>query len=284
MAVVAAFAMLFTAGCSKARTLDEIKQSGELIMYCSATWPPYEFMRGSEVVGVEVEIGNAIAADLGVKLKITNADFDGFPMAIKRGRADIGLSTITVTEERKKEMIFSVSYSNGFNKILKAKSDTSINFLDDLSGKAVGDKLGTTGDFMIENGMKDGILSKDTKNIQLKSVQEAFLSLKSGSLNAVIGDGCVLDILATANPDYEAIPAARKDGTLVKEEYAAAFNMSNTELRDAANKTIERLMIEGKIDAWYQQYAAEAGKQEAEKQNSPAQDAAGQEAATQEAQ
>ena len=81
-------------------------------MATNAEFPPYEYKEGSEIIGIDVEIGRAVADKLGMTLKIEDMAFDSIISAVSTGKADIGLSGFTVTEDRKKQINFTDSYTN----------------------------------------------------------------------------------------------------------------------------------------------------------------------------
>ena len=89
-------------------------QSGKtLTMATNAEFPPYEYHDGTEIVGIDVEIAQAIADKLGMELKIENMEFDSIIGAIQAGKVDVGVAGMTVTEDRKKNVDFSDTYYTG---------------------------------------------------------------------------------------------------------------------------------------------------------------------------
>ena len=92
-----------------------------LVMATNAEFPPYEYKEGSEIIGIDVEIGRAVADKLGMTLKIEDMAFDSIISAVSTGKADIGLSGFTVTEDRKKQINFSESYTNSKQVIIVKK-------------------------------------------------------------------------------------------------------------------------------------------------------------------
>ena len=101
MLAVAVAACMF-AGCEK--------QDDSLKMITEATFPPYEFLRGQEVAGIDVEICKAVAQKLGRPFKAETVDFDSVIPAVISGKADLAAAGITITEDRKKNVDFSDPY------------------------------------------------------------------------------------------------------------------------------------------------------------------------------
>jgi polar amino acid transport system substrate-binding protein len=87
-----------------------IKYSGKLTVALNAEFPPYEYVDGKEIVGFDIDLARAICDKLGRELEIVDMNFDSVISAVEAGKADFGMSGITMTEERKKTVDFSDSY------------------------------------------------------------------------------------------------------------------------------------------------------------------------------
>ena len=137
---------LFTA-CG---TLGETANEGKLTMATNAAFPPYEYIEGGKIVGIDAEIAQAIADKLGLELQIDDMEFDSIIEAVKGGKADVGLAGMTVTDERKEEVDFTVSYATGKQVIIVNAGSTKITTVDDLFAEGANTTIGvqrsTTGD------------------------------------------------------------------------------------------------------------------------------------------
>lgn len=98
-----------------------VKGGDNLVMATNAEFPPYEYKEANDIVGIDVEIGRAIADKLGMTLKVEDMAFDSIISAVSTGKADIGLAGFTVTEDRKKQINFSDSYTNSKQVIIVKK-------------------------------------------------------------------------------------------------------------------------------------------------------------------
>ena len=114
-----------------------------LTMATEATFPPYEFLRGQEVVGLDVEIARAVAAKLGWSFRVENMDFDAVIPAVISGKASLAASGITITEDRKKNVDFSEPYVKTGIVVIFPKA-TPFETADQLKGKKIGVQSGTT--------------------------------------------------------------------------------------------------------------------------------------------
>ncbi len=91
---------------------------GELIMATNAAFPPYEYIKDNKIVGIDVDIAQAICDKLGYKLVINDMEFDSIIAAVKTGKADFGAAGMTVTDERLAEINFTDTYATGVQVII----------------------------------------------------------------------------------------------------------------------------------------------------------------------
>jgi polar amino acid transport system substrate-binding protein len=122
-----------------------------------ATWPPFEVVDESskEIVGFDIDLLKAIAAKEGLEVEFINVAFDPLLAGIAQCQYDAAISAMTITEDRKKEMLFSDPYFNAGQVVTVRADNTDITSKDNLSGKKVGAQIGTTG--AIEAGKISGV-------------------------------------------------------------------------------------------------------------------------------
>ncbi len=102
-------------------TAGDDTSKGKLIMATNAEFPPYESMSDGKIVGIDVDIMQAICNKLGYELEIENTEFDSIIPEIQSGKADVGVAGMTVNEDRKKNVLFSDSYATGVQVIIVKK-------------------------------------------------------------------------------------------------------------------------------------------------------------------
>lgn len=85
-------------------------ENGTLVVATNAAFPPYEYYENGEVVGIDMELIQAIGDKLGLKVKIEDIEFDSIINAVSSHKADVGIAGMTMTEERLKSINFSDSY------------------------------------------------------------------------------------------------------------------------------------------------------------------------------
>lgn len=257
-AVVAMTAM--TACGGPAQSVDNIKKNGKVVMYTNAAFAPFEYREGSDVVGVDADIAAEIAKDLGVQLEIQDVDFTAALAAVSTGKASFAAAGITVTEDRKEVMDFSIPYATSVQYVIVAK-DFDIKNIDDLKGKRIGVQTGTTGDYLITdeiNGTEDeetkvhivGVLEGSGASVTgYNNAMSAAQDISTGRIDAVVVDKLPAESIVANNEDtMKCIELVYADGSSTEEEYAIAVEKGNETLLAAINATIERLIAEGKID------------------------------------
>lgn len=230
--------MALALGCGREREVPSLR------MVTEPTYPPYEFLRGHEVVGVDVEICRAIAEKLGRRLSVVSVDFDAILPSLISGKADLAAAGLTVTEDRKRNVDFSVPYLKTGLVIISRKAKP---FLDTKSarGKRVGVQGGTTGDEYVVRELKQ-------EPERFRSYPEAVAALKAGRCDLVLCDFLLAQNCIIGEKDMVL------SGLVTTEEYAIAVPRGNAALLKTVNETIEELKAAGKTDAWRASFTAEA--------------------------
>ena len=154
---------------------------GKLIMATNAYFPPYEYYEGNEIVGIDVEIAEAIGEKLGLEVEVQDMEFDSIITAVSTGKADIGLAGMTVTPERQKNINFTDTYATGIQSVI-VREDSDIQTIDDLQGKKIGVQLSTTGDIKASEQFGEENVEKFNKG------NDAVMALSQGKIDAVIID------------------------------------------------------------------------------------------------
>jgi polar amino acid transport system substrate-binding protein len=241
------------AGCSSATgKLAKIQKKGEMVVYTDPNFPPFEFQGAGGIMGVDIEIGKAIAAELGVKVTFQETKFDSIIMAIKGGKGDIAISGMTIREDRLENIDFSVPYIESVQYLI-LPVDSTIELMEDLVGKTVGVAMGYTGQFLIEDEMDpelEGVLVGGNTTVrEYNSAMEAAQDLNIGRIDAVVMDEYVAKIIA-ASLGLNAIPLRYESGELAAEEYGVVVAKGNEDLLAIINKVIRQLYSQDKIKDW----------------------------------
>lgn len=243
--------------------LAAIQEAGKLVVCTDAAWAPFEYIgEGGEPTGIDIEIANYIAEQLGVELEVMNIAFDTIPATITSGEADLGLACITITDERKEEMDFSDPYTE-VQQYMVVPADSDIKVMEDLAGKAIGTHLGTTGDFLVSDEIEGGVLAgSGAEDKQYKALPDAGLAVKSGELAAIVCDSVLAENLVKANGDaFVCFPVAYASGEEAEiEKIGAAMAKGDEEFTAKINEIVAGLVESGQIDEWFVHHSEEASK------------------------
>lgn len=231
-------------GSASASTEMKLVKEGKLLIATSPDFPPFENLENGEMVGLDIEIGKAVAEKLGLEPEFVSLQFDSILTAVAAGtQADVGISGLTVDPERAKTVDFSDSY-----------------YVDDLSVAVMKNNADITADNADEALNKEGVViavqsgtSGETyvkENYPKATVQpygnstDAFAALQSGQANAVCTNKAVVErMLANAYADAQVVKSIATG-----EEYAVAVAQENKALTAAINKALEELQADGTID------------------------------------
>ena len=230
-----------------------IKENKKLVVAVSPDYAPVEFKTlvdgKDQVVGSDIKLAQAIADELGVKLEVTTMSFDNVLSSLQSGKADLAISGISVTDERKKTFDFSYPYYETQNAIIVRKDqESTYSSLDALKGKKVAVQKGT-----IEEGLAKKQL-KDSTVVSLTAMGEAINEVKSGQVDAVDLEKPVAEGYVAQNSDLALASVALKvdDG----DAKAVAMAKGNERLKEVVNKVVKKL----KADGTYDEYIKDASK------------------------
>ncbi|MCR5672612.1 MAG: basic amino acid ABC transporter substrate-binding protein [Lachnospiraceae bacterium] len=215
--------------------------SKKLVMATNAAFPPYEYVEGNEIIGIDAEIAKLIADDIGRELIIEDMAFDSIIAAVQTGKADIAMAGLTITEDRKQNINFSDPYTEAAQVII-VKNGSPVQTPDDLKGMVIGVQIGTTGDIYAED-IEGATIERYSKYF------EAINALTQDKIDAVIVDREPAKVFVSENADLKLI-----DEEFTLEEYAIGVAKENTELLDQINASLKKLQDSGKIDEIINKY------------------------------
>ena len=217
--------------------IDRIKSAGKLVMMTNASFPPFEYIGDyGKPAGVDVDVAQAIADDLGVELEILDMNFDLLIDSLKTDKGDIAAAGMTIKPERAEQVDFSIEYVKSAQYVIvKAGSGVTADALDGLT---IAVQELTTGDFYAT----DEVAAKEV--LRFKSGIDAGAALSAGKCDAVIIDKLPAEsIAANSNGALEVLP-----DSLTEESYAIAVKKECPDLLDAVNKVLEQMVANGEID------------------------------------
>jgi len=223
---------LLLVGCKKK---EEATGKLNIVVATDATWPPMEMVdENKEIVGFDIDLLKAAAEAGGFTVEIKNTPWDGIFAGLAAGEYDAVISSVTITEERKETMDFSVPYINAGQILVVPQATSGVTTLEDLKGQQVAAQIGTTGSFAIEK----------VPEVELKTYDEiglAFEDLANGRLAGVVADTPVAADFALMNPNFQGKLKIVGE-PFTEEYYGVAVKKGNKEVLDAINKGLEAVL------------------------------------------
>jgi polar amino acid transport system substrate-binding protein len=206
-----------------------------IVIATDATWPPMEMVdENKQIVGFDIDLMNAAAKAGGFTVEFKNTAWDGIFAGLAAGEYDAVMSSVTITDERKESMDFSVPYINAGQILVVPQATSGVTTLADLKGKSVGAQIGTTGSFEVDK----------VPGVELRTYDEiglAFEDLANGRIAAVVADTPVAADFALMNPNYKGrLKIVGKPFT--EEYYGVAVQKGDTKVLDAINKGLKAVL------------------------------------------
>ncbi|MGQ9746202.1 MAG: basic amino acid ABC transporter substrate-binding protein, partial [Candidatus Caldatribacteriaceae bacterium] len=230
-----------------ASTREEVKVRGQLVIGTDATYPPMEFHdEKGEIVGFDIDLGKAIAKELGVKAVFVDTAWDGIFPALDAKKFDIIMSSTSITEERLKTKAMSDPYYVTSQAIAVKKGNTSIKGPEDLVGKVVAVQIGTTGDLAVS----------EIEGVEIKrfdTIDKAYMEVMNGRADAVVNDLSEVSYRMKILSDMEIVATFREG----EEKYGVTLRKEDTDLLEAINQALKKLKESGEYDEIYKKWFGE---------------------------
>jgi polar amino acid transport system substrate-binding protein len=229
----------------QARTLEEIKTDGKIIVATEGAYPPFNYFQGSKLAGFEVELAEAMVKKMGLNIEWKALSFDALLAGLRQDRWDMVIASFGITEERSKAVTFtSPHYCSGGVIVSK---DANLRTGDQLVGKIVAVQTGST---YMENVKKIAGV-KEVKNFPQDT--DARSALISGRVDAWVSDRFVVKTVMESNPNS----GLKTGGYLFVEKIASAVKKGNAPLAAAIDKALADVMADGTYKTISEKYMKE---------------------------
>ena len=230
---------------AQARTLDEIRASGKLIVATEGAYPPFNYFQDAKLTGFEVELAEAMVKKMGLAIEWKALAFDALLAGLKQDRWDMVIASFGITDERARAVTFNTpEYCSGG---VIVSRDPAIHSAATLAGKTVAVQTGTT--YLKNVLLVPGV--KDVKNFPQDS--DARSALLSGRVDAWISDRFVVKTAIEANPKS----GLRSGDFLYVEKVASAVRKGNLPLAAAVDRALADVMADGTYKTISQKYLKE---------------------------
>ncbi|GAB3795641.1 glutamine ABC transporter substrate-binding protein GlnH [Virgibacillus kimchii] len=219
------------------------------VVASDTSFVPFEFYEDGEYVGFDIDLINAVADEAGFEIELETTNFDGIIPGLQTGSFDIAIAGISIREDRKESVDFSDPYYESGLSIGVHIDNDDIHDIDDLEGKTIATRLGSTSADFIEQNIEGAEAN------QYEQLDQAYMAVENGSVDAILYDAPnVAYYIQTEGED-----SLKMVGDLYQaENYGIAISKGQEELVEAINEALATLRDDGTYDEIYEKWFGEA--------------------------
>lgn len=239
--------------------LDLAKGRGKLIVAMDAGYVPFEVLETDGTYsGFDIDLINEVAKDLGLEVTLKNVAWNGIIGELNTGKADLIISGMSITDERKQAVLFSEPYYSTGQVVVKRKGDARITSHEDIGklGLTVATQEATTGEQAVRETFPEAKFPQ-VKLLRFPKLDQACLAVIQEKADVVVFDEIGLQgyIAKQGADSLEGIWAP-----FTEEPIGAAFRKTSPKLAAAFNQTLARMKQDGSYAALVAKYFPKAGQ------------------------
>ncbi|QTL40019.1 ABC transporter substrate-binding protein [Xenorhabdus budapestensis] len=240
--------LVLVSGVAKADKLDDIKKAGTVRIAVFDSNPPFGFIdpKTKKLAGYDVDIANAIASDLGVKLQLRPTNPANRIPLLSSKKIDLIAANFTITDERAKQVDFSIPYFATGQKFIARKG--VLTNPDDIAKLRIGADKGTVQEITLRERYPTA------KVISYDDTPLAFAALRNGNVQAITQDDAKLVGLLANVPEAQKADFEISPFSITREYQAIAASKGETRLVEAVNQTLLKLEKEGEAEKIYNRW------------------------------
>lgn len=218
----------------------------KLVVGTDTNFLPFEFLNQEtgEYEGFDIDLWDAIAKEIDVEYELKPMDFNGLIPALQSESIDVAIAGMTITAEREEKVDFANPYYDAGLLVLVKSDNTEIQGANDLSGKVVATKTGTTSYDYAKgiSGIKDVI--------PFPNIDGAYMELMNGGADAVIFDSPNVLYFAKTKGEGKVKPVG---DILDGQQYGIAFPEGSA-IVDDVNQALQKLIDNGTYETIYEKW------------------------------
>lgn len=237
-------AAFIIAGCresSQDNSWEKVKEKGQFVLGLDDSFPPMGFRdENGAIVGFDVDIAKEVCSRLDIELKLQPINWDAKEQELNSGKIDCIWNGFTITEERKKNLLFTEPYMNN-RQVLIVNANASFKNKEDLKGKKLGLQAGSSA----ADALNGAVEFKDSLQevVEFDDNMMALMDLEKGGVDVVLMDEIVARFyIRNKNKKYQVL-----DEELAKEDYGIGFRKNDKELMEKIQNTIKEMAADGKL-------------------------------------
>lgn len=239
-------------GCGSNNNAGNGNAAAEKIKFASdASYAPMEFMDTDKIKGFDIDFIKAVMEEAGIDYAVTNTGWDTMLSSVQQGTEyQAGLSSVSITDERKETYDYSIPYFESTNMIMVKEGSDIKNALD-LKDKVVAIQGATTADDLMS-----GIMGVDNGNLRrYDSNTVALMELNAGGADAVVADIAIVREYMKNNPDQKFVGIEDREN--FGSEYYGILYPKGSELKAKLDPAIKKILENGKYAEIYKSWFGE---------------------------
>ncbi|MEZ4592831.1 MAG: ABC transporter substrate-binding protein [Chloroflexota bacterium] len=233
--------MLWLIGCTTADdSWERVQAAGVLRVGLDPTYPPFEVDEGGNLVGLDIDLANAIAEDLDLTIQFTYFGYDGLYDALATEQVDVLISALVIIPERTRDFSYSEPYFNAGEILIVPADDDTIETMADLSGKTVAVELGSLGHVEATEWAKR---VADLEILTFATADEAITAVQQNNAHAALVDGVNGRLFLRDHNDLKRSPES-----VTVEPFALVVRSEDEQLLTMLNQSLATLQQSGHLD------------------------------------
>lgn len=235
------FLVLFSGSACQSNndTWERIEKEGVLRVGLDPTYPPFEVVDDGGLRGLDVDLAQAVAADLGLGVEFIYFGYDGLYDALATEQVDVLISALVVVPERTRDFAYSEPYFNAGEILIVPRSETEIGGMADLNGRTLAVELGALGH--VEANTWANRLA-DLTILPMDSAAEAVTAVSQGQADAVLVDAVSGRLALQEQPTLKLLP-----DPVTVEPFAFVIRIDDEFLLQKLNESLNHLNETGQL-------------------------------------
>jgi len=234
-----------------------VTSDGKLVFGVDASYPPNEFVDtdGTTIVGMDVDMGTAIAQKFGLTPEFQNSAFPGIIPGIQGGKYEMALSSFTINDERV-QLVDMISYFSAGTSLATKKGNPDGLSIDDLCGKAIGVQAGTVqvDDIATRSKACTDAGKPAIQSTELQQPTDVTLALTSNRIVGILADSPVIAYAVKTTGDQLQVVGSAYDTA----PYGVVVNKNQGQYPQAVQQAVQALIADGTYQQILKTYGVEA--------------------------
>lgn len=233
--------MLLLTGCATADdSWERVQTAGVLRVGLDPTYPPFEVDDGGNLVGLDVDLAKAIAADLGVDVQFVYFGYDGLYDALATGQVDVLISALVIIPERTRDFSYSEPYFDAGEILIVPADNETISTMADLEGRTLAVELGSLGHVEATEW------AKRVENLEIltfSTADEAMTAVQQSTADAALTDAINGRLYLRNHDGLKRLPES-----VTVEPFALVVRSEDEQLLTVLNQSLATLQQSGQLD------------------------------------